>query len=348
MMSRRNWLMAAGAAATPMAAAAPRQAAKIGVELGCIGANKWTPYQFVDYFQKTGIEVAQFNAGTLGVNLKSPDEAELKNIRAYAESKGVQLAAFSGGSICPTAKGFNASQGTAEEQIAGGLKICRIIGASAMRVVLGSATERPQIAGHVENFTRVLKAARSRILDSGVKLAIENHNGDQQAREIKTLIEHVGHDILGVCLDSGNPLLVYEDPHLTLELLGPYAVASHVRDSAVWRVREGVAMRWVNMGEGNVDIDGWIKKFVRMRPGVPVTFENLPSAKPRIIPVFDPKTYEYFPKMPAADLAGFLALAERGKLVPAVPPAAAKTRGQQQCDDLEVCVRYTRKLLAAM
>ena len=31
---------------------------------------------------------------------------------------------------------------------------------------------------------RVLKANRSRILDSGVKLAIENHAGDMQGREL--------------------------------------------------------------------------------------------------------------------------------------------------------------------
>ncbi len=348
MMSRRDWMFAAGAAAVPMASSAQRPSIKIGVELGCIGANKWTPYQFVDYFQKTGIEVAQFNAGTIGTSLKTPDEAELKKVRAYAENHGVQLSAFSAGSVCPSAKGFNAKQGTAEEQIAGGLKICRVIGAKAMRVVLGSATERPEIAKHVENLTRVLKNTRSQILDSGIRLAIENHNGDQQAREIKTLIEHVGSDILGVCLDSGNPLIVYEDPHLTLELLGPYAVTTHIRDTAVWRVPEGVAVRWANMGEGNVDIDGWLKKFVRMHPGMPITFENLPMAKHRIMPVFDPKTYEYLPKMPAADLARYLALAERGKPVPGVPPSADKPRGQQQCEDLEVCVRYTKKLLASM
>lgn len=347
MMSRRSWLSAAGAAAVSTAAQAQRQATRIGVELGCVGANKWTPYQFLDYFQKIGIELAQFNSNTLGVDPKAPDEAELKKIRAYAENLGITLAAFSGGSICPTSKGFNARLGTAEEQIAAGLKISRIIGASAMRVVLGSASERPEIAKHQDNLKRVLNAMRSQIRDSGVKLALENHNGDMQAREIKVLIEEVGSDILGVCIDSGNPLVVLEDPHLTLELLGPYTVATHIRDTAVWRVPEGVAVRWVNMGEGNVDIDGWIRKMLQMRPGLPVTFENLPSATPRVTRVFDAETYRYFPKMPAADLARYLALAERGKPVPATPPTPGKSRGQQQCEDLAVCVRYTKKLLAS-
>jgi hypothetical protein len=45
-------------------------------------------------------------------------------------------------------------------------------------------------------------------------------------------------------------------------------------------------------------------------------------------------------------LARFLALAERGKPVPALSAPPGKSRSQQQLDDLEICVRYTKKLLA--
>ena len=75
---------------------------------------------------------------------------------------------------------------------------------------------------------------RSRVLDSGLKIAIENHAGDMQARELKMLIEEAGKDFVGACLDSGNPLWTIEDPHLTLETLAPYVLTSHVRDTAVW------------------------------------------------------------------------------------------------------------------
>ena len=44
----------------------------------------------------------------------------------------------------------------------------------------------------------------------------------------------------------------------------------------------GIAVRWVNMGDGNVDIDGWIKKFIQAKPGLPIIFENLVSANPRV------------------------------------------------------------------
>jgi sugar phosphate isomerase/epimerase len=345
-VSRRRFLGAAVAAASPALSPAARGATvKIGVEMGCISAAKLTPYQYLDYLARIGVGAAQFSAVTLGVNPTDPDEAALERVRDYAGKLGIGLPAISGGSICPSSSRFQPKLGTAEQQIAQGLKLAQILGASVMRVVVGSAEERPQIEMHMANTARVLKGVRSQIRESGVKLAMENHGGDFQARELKALVEDVGSDILGVCLDSGNPIWMLEDPHSTLELLGPYAVNSHIRDTAIWRVPEGVAARWVNMGEGNVGIDEWVKKFVRMHPGLAVTIENIVSRQPRVFRVFEAATFKDFPKMPASELAGFLALAERGKPVLPVPPSPGKSRGQQRCDDLEVSVQYTKKLL---
>ena len=100
--------------------------------------------------------------------------------------------------------------------------------------------------------------------DMGLKIAIENHAGDMQARELKTLIEEAGKDLVGACFDSGNPLLGVEDPHLTLETLAPYVSRAHVRDSAVWRsANRVVSVRWVRMGEGNVNIREYVRKYAR-------------------------------------------------------------------------------------
>src|SRR5215831_6590735 len=98
----------------------------------------------------------------------------------------------------------NAAQGTVEHQVTPALKASQIFGARAMRVVLGSGTERPEIDKHIENMVRAVRGMRSRILDSGIKLAVENHGGDLQAREMKMMVEAVGTDVMGVCLDSGN------------------------------------------------------------------------------------------------------------------------------------------------
>ena len=272
------------------------------------------------------------------------DESAIRQIRAHADQLGIKLQLASG-SVCPSARAFNAQNGTVEEQVTRALKASQIFGAKCMRCILGGDPERPQIEMHIDNMIKAVRGLRSLIADSGVKLAVENHGGDLQAREMKMMVEAVGTDVMGACLDSGNPVWMLEDPHMTLEMLIPYAETSHIRDSAVWKVPEGIAVRWVNMGEGNVDIDGWIQKFIQTKPGLPIIFENLVSANPRIHRIYDPKFWDNWRKMPASELSRFLAVAERGTPKPATPRPPDKTAGQQRIDDLEVCVRYTRELL---
>jgi sugar phosphate isomerase/epimerase len=342
-MDRREFLLtAAMAALRPSFIVGAQGVARVelGSIDGSVGGNQFTPAQFLDYLSSIKLTWAMISLppATLA------DEAAVKSIRAHADRLGIRLQlAF--GSVCPSARGFNAQLGTLEEQVARALAASRIFGATCMRCVLGGDAERPQIEMHIDNMIKAVRSIRSRIADSGVKLAVENHGGDLQAREMKMMVEAVGTDVMGVCLDSGNPVWMLEDPHMTLEMLSPYAETSHVRDSAVWKVPEGIAVRWVNMGEGNVDIDGWIQKFIKARPGLPIIFENLVSANPRIHRIYDAKFWDNWRHMPASELSRFLAIAEKGTPKPAMPRPEGKTVGQQRIEDLETCVKYTRELL---
>jgi len=340
-ISRRSVLATAGAALSQSLASAQRAPVELGSIQGSVSQMKWTPFEYMDHLSRINLTWAMIS---LPPDVLRDEEDAIKKIRAYADKLGIKLIlAF--GSVCPSSRSFNAQLGTVEEQTSRALRASQIFGAPAMRCILGSGAERPQIDMHIENMIKSVHGMRSRILDSGIKLAVENHGGDLQAREMKMMIEAVGKDVMGVCLDSGNPVWMLEDPLMTLEVLIPYAETSHVRDSAVWRVPEGIAVRWVNMGDGNVDIDIWVKKFIQSKPNLPIIFENLVSAQPRIHRIFDEKFWDDWRKMPAWEFSRFVALAERGKPTPAVPHPPGKTPGQQQVDDLEVCVRYTRNLL---
>jgi sugar phosphate isomerase/epimerase len=313
---------------------------ELGAIQGSVSQMRWTPIEFLDYLSKVELRHAMISPPR-EVLL---DESKLKQIRQHADSLRISLT-LAHGSICPSARAFNTSLGTVEQQVALALRASQIFGARSMRCVLGSGTERPEIERHIDNMLVAIRGIRSRVADSGIKLAIENHGGDLQAREMKALVEAAGRDIVGVCLDSGNPVWMLEDPHMTLEMLGPYAESTHIRDSAVWRVPEGIAVRWVNMGDGNVDIDGWIRKFIAMKPGMPLIFENLVSRQARTFAVFDPNFWSSYRKMPAWEFSRFLTLAERGKPTPAAPLPEGRDPGRQQVEDLEVCVRHTRELL---
>jgi len=345
-MDRRRFIVngvAAAACATVLRGATAAVSVELGSIDGSVGGNNFTPTQFLDYLGSIKLTWAMLSLSPTILG----DEAAVRAIREHADRLGIKLQlAF--GSVCPSSRSFNPQLGTLEEQVARGLKASQIFGATCMRCVLGGDPERPQIDMHIENMVKAVRGLRSRILDSGVKLAVENHGGDLQSREMKRMIEAVGTDVMGVCLDSGNPVWMLEDPQMTLEMLVPYAETCHVRDSAVWKTPDGIAVRWVNMGEGNVDIDGWIKKFIAAKPGLPIIFENLVSGAPRVHHIYDPAFWDNWRNMPAWEFSRFLAIADRGTPKPATPRPAGKTAGQQRIDDLEVCVRYTRDLLQRM
>ena len=203
----------------------------------------------------------------------------------------------------------------------------KIMRSPIVRCVLGSQTDRrPDINTHIDETIKVLKNMRSRIMDANVKVAIENHAGDMQARELKRLIEGAGKEFVGVCIDSGNAVWTIEDPHLTLETLAPYVLTSHMRDSYVFVSPRGTEVQWQRMGDGNIGMEDYIRKYVQQCPGAPVSLEVIVSGTPRTFNYRDPAAWELFKTTPASEFARFLALCEKG--VPRPVPAAGAGRGQ--------------------
>ena len=122
-------------------------------------------------------------------------------------------------------------------------------------------------------------------------------------------------------------------------------MTSHVRDSAVWLAPDGINVRWVNMGEGNVDIDGWIGKFVQAKPGLPIVFENLVSGRPRVHTINDPKFWDNWRKMPAWEFSRFRRDRRTWHAEARDAPAGRQDCWPAEIEDLDTCVRYTRELL---
>jgi sugar phosphate isomerase/epimerase len=329
-MTRRGFL--ALSATAGLAQTAP---VKLGIDLFSIRSQKWTPFQFLDYCAEQKARVVHFSEVRF---IGSLDAENLRQVRRHAESLGIEIE-IGMKSICPTSKMFDASAGTAEEQLTRMIAAAATVGSKIVRAVLGSMEDRHPgpIERHMESTAKVLRNMRSRAVDSNIRIAIENHAGDMQSRELKTLIEEGGRDFVGACLDSGNPLWTLEDPHVALDTLHPYVLTSHVRDSAVWRVPQGAAVAWVRMGEGNVNIDGYVRKYAELCPGRALSMETIVTA-PRVFPYRDPKFWEAYRDVPAWEFERFEALAESGT-AHTIAPAREK-------DDLEASLQYTRKLLS--
>ncbi len=335
-INRRSFLGSAAAAA--VGAAAPL---RLGIDLFSIRTQGWSPFEMLDYCARRKVEVAFFSEIRF---LGSLDREHLEKVRAHARRLGIGVE-IGMRSVCPSSRVFEAAQGTAEEQLGRMIAAAKTVGSPIVRAVLGSSSDREGgIERHIENTIRVLRKVRSQAGGEGIRIAMENHSGDLQARELKMLIEAAGKEFVGACLDSGNPLWAIEDPHLTLEVLAPYTLTSHIRDSYLWRVPEGVAVRWVRMGEGNVDILGYMRRFAELCPGKALALETIVTG-PRVFRCMEPGFWEAYKKTPAWEFSRFLALAESGK-PQEYARAPKEMAAQRELEDTEVSLAWVRKHFA--
>ena len=315
---------------------------RFGLDTYSLGIQNWTPYQLLEFAAARRFQVVHFS----GIRFLGGLDAEhLKGVRARADELGLEIE-IGMGSICPTSGTFDRTAGTVQEQIARLVDAAGSVRSPLIRAFLGNSADRQGgIERHIDETLKVLKSVRSRVMDGRVKLAIENHAGDLQARELKMLVESAGHDFVGVCLDSGNPVWTLEDPHLTLDMLAPYVLTSHIRDSALWRTEDGVAVSWTRMGEGNMGMADFLRTYIRRCPGKAVSLEVIVSAEPRCFRYSEPQFWDAYRNQPAWEFARFVALCDKGK--PVLPPVDSNaTPEARNLADVEASIVWTRALLA--
>lgn len=297
--------------------------ARLGLDTYSLRAQNWTAFQQLDYCSARGVEVVHFSEPRL---IGGFDKPHLARVRAHADSLGLAIE-IGMLSICPTSGIFDPSQGSANEQLGRAIDAAVICGSPLVRCVLGNTFDRRSPGGlepHIDQVLQVLGRARSRVLDAGIKIALENHSGDMQARELKRVVETAGTEFVGVCIDSGNAVWAIEDPHLTLETLAPYVLTSHMRDSAVWNTPSGIVAQWTRMGEGNVDIARYIRTYAERCPGKAVSLELI-MHRQRTFDYHDPEFWTAYPATPASEFARFLTRAEKGEPRPDVDASLTET-----------------------
>jgi sugar phosphate isomerase/epimerase len=296
---------------TALAQPAPKRNIKLGLDNFAVRAMGWKAPQLIEYAAKLKTDslfITDFDA------LENFEDGYLAGLRSKATDQGLQIQ-LGTWSICPTSRSFRNKWGTAEEHLALGLRVAKALGSPVLRVVLGNGDDRRTEGGieaRIEDTAKVCKSQRSRAIDAGVKIAVENHAGDMQAWELVTLIETAGKDYVGANMDSGNATWTMEDPLASLETLAPYVLTTSLRDSAIWESANGATVQWTAMGEGTVDLKAYFKRFAELCPGVPVHIETI-SGFNREISYLKDDFWKVWPKARAKDLARFVALAKKGK-----------------------------------
>jgi sugar phosphate isomerase/epimerase len=125
------------------------------------------------------------------------------------------------------------------------------IGSPILRVVVDTASEHPS----PEEVVAGVRPFLPRLARAGVTLAIENHDRFR-AEVLRGIVERLGSEQVGICLDTVNSFGALEGPRAVVEALGPWVVNLHVKDFTIVRAPHsmGFVVEGRPAGEGLLDV----------------------------------------------------------------------------------------------
>lgn len=286
---------------------------RLGIDSFSVRWQDWDAYQVLDYASHLGLDNVHFSERA---HLGGLDPAELARIRDYARQRGLSLEVGMR-SFNRLSTTFDASLGSGEQQLIDMIDAALIVESPIVRCFVGMQGDR---AAHpvrelIEETVRTLRAVAPQAEAAGVTIAVENHGGvDLLAPELRDIIEAVGSSHVGVCLDTGNPVYAGEDAVYATEILAPYTVSTHLRDTLAWLTPAGAMVQWAPAGRGSVDLHRILQILGDTVPDVPIDLEVITGVGPKEIPFLDSGSefWAMYPDMKAASFARFLAFAENG------------------------------------
>lgn len=164
--------------------------------------------------------------------------AELRELRATAEGLGIRLEL--------------GTKGVAVEHLATFLDLAETLGSPLVRSMLFAPDSRPTLAEAEQSLRAALTAYES----AGVTLALETYEQVPTSALIE-LVEVIGSDHLGICLDPANTVANLENPREVVERCAPYTKNLHVKDFAFARQDGwvGFTLAGAELGTGLLDYD---------------------------------------------------------------------------------------------
>ena len=161
------------------------------------------------------------------------------------------------------------------------------------------------------------------VRELGLVLAVENHK-DWRIGEMIGLMERLGSEAVGVCLDTGNNVALLEDPLEVAAALAPWTRTVHFKDMGLERYDDGFLLAEVPLGQGYLDLERIVELCRAARPDVRFNLEMI-TRDPLRIPVLTDAYWATLRDVPAHDLAATLAdVRQHGRPLPRLsdrPPA---------------------------
>ncbi|MHB1318036.1 MAG: sugar phosphate isomerase/epimerase family protein [Anaerolineae bacterium] len=201
---------------------------------GAAPAHRMTAPDLVREAARLGVHVLQFADN---LPLDGLTDAELMQFTALAHGSGVDLEV--------------GTRGIARDLLQSYLRIALTVGSPIVRVVIDTASHRPNTDEIVVTLKPLLQAYEA----EGVTLAIENHDRFK-ARDLVRILQRLDSPAVGVCLDTANSLGALEGTEAVLAALVPWTVNLHVKDISILRSNRGLGfvVEGRPAGQGMLDI----------------------------------------------------------------------------------------------
>jgi sugar phosphate isomerase/epimerase len=225
-------------------------------------------------------------------------------------------------------------------------------GAGVVRTVLmsGRRYESFETATEFRRFVAASSQALARAVPvaarHGIRLAVENHK-DLRTDELVSLLEKLGVDHVGVCLDTGNSIALLEQPMDVIEALAPWTVTTHLKDISLEDDREGFSMAEVPFGTGILDLRRVVQAVRSARPSTRFNVEMI-TRDPLRVPCLTEKYFATFPELPARQLARALALVRRHTQAQRLPRPSLLADSEQlrvEEENVRKCLAFARDRL---
>lgn len=131
-----------------------------------------------------------------------------------------------------------------------------------VRVVVDSPGDEPT----PEEIVARLRPIAAEFSAAGVKLAIENHDRLKSCT-LAWIIEQLGPERVGVCLDTVNSFGSLEGPEVVVATLGRHTLCLHAKDFTIRRVshRMGFILEGCPAGQGQLDVP-WLLQQLAASP----------------------------------------------------------------------------------
>jgi sugar phosphate isomerase/epimerase len=292
---------------------------KVGLDQYTIHHLPLDAHAVLDFAAARGLQGVQFGS-PLQLSL-TLDEAEIRAVRQYADDRGLYLE-LGIPTINPhqAALQFRWEPGAFAERLEELLRAAVWAGVHSVRTFIGAQSRplpesvarrmddlrndsaRPDVSWdqQLSDATKVLRQLAPAAHELGVRLALETHL-DATSFQLLQMIESVGEDVVGICLDTANVMLRMEDPLEAARRLAPHVLMTHTKDAALLFHETGLRWQCRPCGQGSVPFPEILLELNRHRPDLTLSIED--HAGLFELPIYEADWIQTFSDLSPAELA---------------------------------------------